>query len=84
MIRSRGDVFRFAVVGDLHTHWDDVDLAQFAGADYDLLYFTGDLGGGTPDSTLRVPRALLLQQVGLSEIAAYDLNPLTIGVQERG
>lgn len=37
-----------------------------------------------PDSTLRVQRALLLQQVGLSEIAAYDLNPLTIGVQERG
>ena len=58
MIRSRGDHFRFAVIGDLHTHWDEVDLAQFSRADYDLLYFTGDLGGGTPDSTLRVARVM--------------------------
>ncbi len=37
-----------------------------------------------PDTALRVQRALLLQQVGLSEIAAYDLNPLTIGGSEKG
>lgn len=54
---SEGD-FRLAIIGDLHTHWDNVDLIQFARANYDLLYFTGDLGGGTPDSTLRVARSL--------------------------
>lgn len=50
--------FRLAVVGDLHTHWDQVDLQQFAGTDYHLLFFTGDLGGGTPESTLRVARGI--------------------------
>ncbi|MBT8145933.1 MAG: metallophosphoesterase [Gammaproteobacteria bacterium] len=57
-IYSSNGAFRLAVVGDLHTHWDHVDLRQFAGTDYDLLFFTGDLGGGTPDSTLRVARAI--------------------------
>ncbi|MBV1906416.1 MAG: metallophosphoesterase [Pseudomonadales bacterium] len=50
--------FRLAIVGDLHTHWDHIDLAQFARANYDLLYFTGDLGGGTPDSTLRIAQSI--------------------------
>lgn len=54
---SRPD-FKLAVIGDLHTHWDDIDVAQFAQMDYDLLYFTGDLGGGTADSTLRVARTM--------------------------
>ena len=62
---SDGD-FRLAIVGDLHTHWDHIDLMQFARSNYDLLYFTGDLGGGTPDSTLRVARSLAqLQQPAL-------------------
>ncbi len=62
VFRSEGD-FRLGIVGDLHTHWDDVDLMQFSQTDYDLLYFTGDLGGGTPDSTLRVARSMArLQQ----------------------
>ncbi|MBP6682169.1 MAG: metallophosphoesterase [Halioglobus sp.] len=46
------------VVGDLHTHWDDVDVAQFDGSNYDLLFFTGDLGGGTRDSSLRMARVM--------------------------
>lgn len=50
--------FRIGVIGDLHTHWDDVDVAQFAGSNYDLLFFVGDLGGGTPESTLRVARTI--------------------------
>jgi len=55
--------FRLAIVGDLHTHWDHVDLAQFNRAQYDLLYFVGDLGGGTPASTLRAARSIAqLQQ----------------------
>lgn len=50
--------FRIAVVGDLHTHWDQVDVAQFDRAEYDLLFFTGDLGGGTRDSSLSVARVI--------------------------
>jgi uncharacterized protein (TIGR04168 family) len=49
---------RIAVIGDLHTHWDDLDVAYFNRSDYDLLLFTGDLGGGSRDSTLRVARTL--------------------------
>jgi len=50
--------FRLGVVGDLHTHWDDIDVHQFDQSAYDLLFFTGDLGGGTPDSTIRVARKI--------------------------
>ena len=53
--RSQAETFRFAIIGDLHTHWDAVDLARFSRSDYDLLYFTGDLGGGHVDSSLRIP-----------------------------
>ena len=42
----------------LNTHWDQVDVTQFSLTDYDLLYFTGDLGGGTSDSCLRMARAM--------------------------
>lgn len=49
---------RIAVIGDLHTHWDDHDVVYFNGSDYDLLLFTGDLGGGSRDSTLRVARTM--------------------------
>ncbi len=49
---------RIGIVGDLHTHWDAVDVAQFNRANYDLLLFTGDLGGGTPDSSLRIAKEM--------------------------
>ena len=49
---------RLGVIGDLHTHWDDIDVAQLNGSAYDLLFFTGDLGGGTPQSSLRIARDL--------------------------
>lgn len=49
---------RIGVVGDLHTHWDDIDVAQFNTAGYDLLFFTGDLGGGSVESSLRVARTI--------------------------
>lgn len=42
----------------MHTHWDDVDVRQFATSEYDLLFFAGDLGGGAADSTLRVARCI--------------------------
>jgi len=50
--------FKIGVVGDLHTHWDDIDVHQFDQSPYDLIFFTGDLGGGTPDSTVRVARTI--------------------------
>jgi uncharacterized protein (TIGR04168 family) len=50
--------FKLGVVGDLHTHWDEIDVHQFDQSEYDLLYFTGDLGGGTPESTVRVARVI--------------------------
>lgn len=46
------------VIGDLHTHWDHVDVAQFDRTEYDLLFFTGDLGGGTSDSSLRIAKVM--------------------------
>ncbi len=58
IIPSKDGVFRFGVIGDLHTYWDTVDLLQFAATDYDLLFFTGDLGGGTQDSSLRMARLM--------------------------
>jgi uncharacterized protein (TIGR04168 family) len=72
--------FRLAIIGDLHTHWDHVDLIQFARSNYDLLYFTGDLGGGTPDSTLRVARSIAqLKQPALvmpGNNDTWDINEL--------
>ena len=49
---------RIGVVGDLHTHWDEVDVAHFDRSDYDLVFFTGDLGGGTASSSLRIARVM--------------------------
>lgn len=58
LVSKSDSTFRLGIIGDLHTHWDHVDLAQFKQANYDLLFFVGDLGGGTPDSTLRVARSI--------------------------
>ncbi len=49
---------RIGVIGDLHTHWDDVDVAQFNRSSYDLLVFIGDLGGGTSGSSMRIARSI--------------------------
>jgi uncharacterized protein (TIGR04168 family) len=35
-----------------------MDVAHFGASDYDLLVFIGDLGGGTPASTLRIAKSL--------------------------
>ncbi len=57
-VKAKSESFRLAIIGDLHTHWDEVDLAQFSCSDYDLLYFTGDLGGSGVDSSLRMARLM--------------------------
>ena len=53
-----GEVFRMGIIGDLHTHWDETDVRQIAALDYDLLFFTGDLGGGTAESCIRMARLI--------------------------
>ena len=49
---------RIGIIGDLHTHWDDLDVALFDASHYDLLVFIGDLGGGSADSSLRIARIM--------------------------
>ena len=46
------------VIGDVHLHWDDADIAFFNDAGYDLLLFVGDLAGYTQVRGLRVARSL--------------------------
>lgn len=55
---AAGDVLRIGIVGDLHTHWDETDVHQIGALDYDLLYFTGDLGGGSTRSCLNMARLI--------------------------
>lgn len=55
---SRRPEIRIGVIGDLHSFWDEQDVAYFDRSNYDLLYFTGDLGGGTVTSSLRMARIM--------------------------
>lgn len=79
---------RIGVVGDLHTYWDEVDIADFARSEYDLLIFTGDLGGGSRDSSLRVARNLsrlskpALVMPGNNDIG--DIDELAAELAHRG
>ncbi len=50
--------FRLGNIRDLHTHIDTVDVQQLNRMDYDLLFFTGDLGGGSTESSLNMARML--------------------------
>lgn len=47
-----------ALIGDLHGHWSDADVAYFNASDYDLLLFTGDLGSGTQKNGLDIARSV--------------------------
>jgi len=38
---------RIAVIGDLHSAWDEQDVEYFNASDYRLLLFTGDLGASS-------------------------------------
>ena len=58
VILERGGGFRIGVIGDLHGQWDDWDLAHFDRSDYDMLMFTGDLGGGTPGSGMNIAKSI--------------------------
>jgi uncharacterized protein (TIGR04168 family) len=47
-----------AIVGDLHSAWDDADVRYFNGAGYELLLFVGDLGGTVLKDGLRIARSM--------------------------
>jgi len=47
-----------ALIGDLHRHWDERDVAYFNGSDYDLLLFIGDLGDGTVETDRRIAQTI--------------------------
>jgi uncharacterized protein (TIGR04168 family) len=49
---------RIAVVGDIHVHWDEADLAYFNRSNYDLLLFVGDLAKYAHAGGLRVAKSL--------------------------
>jgi uncharacterized protein (TIGR04168 family) len=47
-----------AIVGDLHSDWDDRDVAYFNRADHELLLFTGDLGASNKQDGARIARSI--------------------------
>jgi len=54
---TQSDGVRIAVIGDLHDHWNDHDLAHLNGSAYDLVVFVGDLGRGEAASR-RISRSI--------------------------
>lgn len=52
------DRWSIAVVGDLHSDWDERDVAYFSGADHPLLLFTGDLGASTKQDGARIAKSI--------------------------
>lgn len=49
---------RFAVVGDVHEHWDAIDVRAIDAAGYDAVLFTGDLADRLHRRTLDVARRI--------------------------
>lgn len=49
---------KIAVIGDVHLHWDEEDVAFFNRAGYDLVLFVGDLAAYTQVRGWRVARSL--------------------------
>jgi uncharacterized protein (TIGR04168 family) len=78
---SSGNPPELAIIGDLHSAWNEDDVAYFNAADYPMLLFTGDLGGGlTRDgvaiarslSALRRPALVMLGNNDVPEYAALS------------
>lgn len=47
-----------AILGDLHSHWDDWDVKYFNHTFYELLLFAGDLGGTVLKDGIRIARSI--------------------------
>lgn len=50
--------FNIAAIGDIHTRFDETDIALFNDSDYDLILIVGDLPGRSHRQTLSVARVL--------------------------
>jgi uncharacterized protein (TIGR04168 family) len=68
---------KIAVLGDLHSWWDAADTKYFNASDYELLLFTGDLGGGRANNGIEIARSLArlsrptLVMLGNNDAAEY-------------
>jgi uncharacterized protein (TIGR04168 family) len=51
-------VLSIALIGDLHGHWGERDVAYFNASEYELLLFTGDIGSGSRKNGVDVARSL--------------------------
>jgi uncharacterized protein (TIGR04168 family) len=49
---------RIALIGDLHSAWDDVDTGYFNRTGYELLLFAGDLGGTGRRDGMQIARSI--------------------------
>lgn len=49
---------KIAVVGDVHLHWGEEDVAYFNASDYEWLLFVGDIGAYRHSETLKVARSI--------------------------
>jgi uncharacterized protein (TIGR04168 family) len=58
VIAARNDALRIGIIGDLHAHFDALDIQQLNQRPLDLLFFTGDLGSGSRKSSLEMARLL--------------------------
>lgn len=66
------------IIGDLHSAWDDADVAYFNRSPYQLLLFTGDLGASTKEDGARIAKAIsrlerdVLVMPGNNDAAQYS------------
>jgi uncharacterized protein (TIGR04168 family) len=66
------------IIGDLHSAWDDADVAYFNRSAYQLLLFTGDLGASTQEDGARIAKAIsrlerdVLVMPGNNDAAQYN------------
>jgi uncharacterized protein (TIGR04168 family) len=51
-------MINIAIVGDVHLHFDEVDVTYFNQSDYDLVLFVGDLSNHRPRTGLPIARLI--------------------------
>ena len=79
MVASTSDSAQIAVIGDLHSAWDDQDVAYFNQSPYSLLLFTGDLGASSRKDGLRIAKSIsqlerdALVMPGNNDVEQYGL-----------
>ena len=70
---------RIAIIGDLHSAWDECDVAYFNRSTYQMLLFAGDLGATATRDGLQIASSLsrltrpALVMPGNNDVAQYPL-----------